>query len=214
MHPGSPPGWESQHVPGEPPRTVRPRAPRQPAGVGVSTSYAPSACSMKAVHPGSPPGWESQPRRSPTPTRPRSVHPGSPPGWESQLEQPVLERDAEPACTPAARRGGSLNAVPAVFAGDGARQCTPAARRGGSLNPLAGDLREEVPASAPRQPAGVGVSTSTSGTSSSWARPCTPAARRGGSLNFKGLKGVQGWETVHPGSPPGWESQRHRRPGR
>ena len=182
------------------------------------------------MHPGSPPGWESQHRRAQHRAVPQPVHPGSPPGWESQHQaqgrrgpglpgaprqpagvgvsthRPRPPRWTQGPCTPAARRGGSLNLIVHRVGG---REfwCTPAARRGGSLNshltrnmslrsivhpgsPPGWESQHErhqdhrLPTmSAPRQPAGVGVSTS--------------GARRTGVT----------WMMVHPGSPPGWESQ-------
>ncbi len=76
-----------------------------------------------------------------------------------------------------------------------ATTCTPAARRGGSLNPA--HASDEMPphSGAPRQPAGVGVSTVSIPRSSGWTCRCTPAARRGGSLNV-----VRGPRSLNPSS--------------
>ena len=133
VHPGSPPGWESQPISALPARTTAYRAPRQPAGVGVSTC-SPRSCRKTG--------------RSCTPAARRggSLNRSSPSCWTRSTS-----------CTPAARRGGSLNTRPyrvRPYCG----LCTPAARRGGSLNTTAGLVAVAVP-SAPRQPAGVGVST-------------------------------------------------------
>ena len=206
VHPGSPPGWESQrrrHLQ----RRLRPRAPRQPAGVGVSTSISTRPAARRSRAPRQPAGVgvstsvssrviatsacaPRQPAGVGVSTSAKSaslfsrsvVHPGSPPGWESQPRREDGDDFDYRVCTPAARRGGSLNLRREVVTTQDHR-CTPAARRGGSLNGatdahLVPDLER-----APRQPAGVGVSTPTGHASTASSSPCTPAARRGGSLN-------------------------------
>ena len=114
-------------------------------------------------------------------------------------------------CTPAARRGGSLNAhmefrPPLFVVHPGSPPGWESQRCGWVGGPRT--VRR-----APRQPAGVGVSTGEGPMCGHGCASCTPAARRGGSLNFACVATDVGQWLVHPGSPPGWESQRrHRRP--
>ena len=126
---------------------VRCSAPRQPAGVGVST-----------------PG--------------RTGHPHT-----------------RPAGAPRQPAGVGVSTFVADSVPARATTCTPAARRGGSLNPA--HASDEMPphSGAPRQPAGVGVSTVSIPRSSGWTCRCTPAARRGGSLNV-----VRGPRSLNPSS--------------
>ncbi len=158
------------------------RAPRQPAGVGVSTISTDSARGM-------------------------------------------TDR-----CTPAARRGGSLNAFGVRRFYRCTIRCTPAARRGGSLNGVGegddADITDVHPGSPPgweSQPFShlvcvhvvLCTPAARRGGSLNFTRAggtlmtgtCTPAARRGGSLNIQMTCSMSAAFAVHPGSPPGWESQ-------
>ena len=108
-------------------------------------------------------------------------------------------------CTPAARRGGSLNAhmefrPPLFVVHPGSPPGWESQRCGWVGGPRT--VRR-----APRQPAGVGVSTGEGPMCGHGCASCTPAARRGGSLNFACVATDVGQWLVHPGSPPGWESQ-------
>ena len=210
MHPGSPPGWESQR------------------------DHVRTDAAEPEVHPGSPPGWESQLGPSDRHDPSVACTPAARRGGSLNDEFEWVTSHVFRRCTPAARRGGSLNLTALVWA-DQDTACTPAARRGGSLNMTDTHTIVAAAGGAPRQPAGVGVSTSTGHRPCPSTTTCTPAARRGGSLNamphvqparrmactpaarrggslnhlHRQCAGDDG--QVHPGSPPGWESQRLRR---
>ena len=180
MHPGSPPGWESQL-----PLLQEQQKPTN-------------------VHPGSPPGWGSKLAHRIVTTLGR-VHPAARRGGSLNDEFEWVTSHVFRRCTPAARRGGvstsphwcgptrtprapgsppgeSLNMTdtPTIVAAAG--RCTPAARRGGvststghrpcpSTTTHPGSppgwgvstpcpmCNQPVEWRAPRQPAGVGVST-------------------------------------------------------
>ena len=257
VHPGSPPGWESQRR-GVKGRIDPGRAPRQPAGVGVSTSptttvRCPVGCTPAArrggslnmgpdpeegdapeVHPGSPPGWESQLDQLDRLVTRAAVHPGSPPGWESQRAQ---WSQLCPICGGAPRQpaGVGVSTNPAMVriglrgvVHPGSPPGWESQLRFGVVGVVGGRVHPGSPPGwesqrlrivaadsprrgAPRQPAGVGVSTAVA---RAWLSPsswCTPAARRGGSLNPSPLCPPALPRIVHPGSPPGWESQPARR---
>ena len=161
-----------------------------------------------------------------SPTMPvTTTHPGSRRGG-SLNAMPMCKPARRMACTPAARRVGSLNHLH--------RQCAGMTDRCGSppgwgvSTPSAYAASTAARSGCTRQPAGVGVSTVSVRVTTPTSRTCTPAARRGGSLNPSHLVCVSscstpaaqpGWESqlhraggtlmtgVHPGSPPGWESQ-------
>ena len=273
MHPGSPPGWESQRAQWSQLCPICGGAPRQPAGVGVSTNPAmviglrgvaprqpaggslnsglgssalsAGACTPAArrvgvstpqdrrsrqsppVHPGSPPGWGV----STAVARPgcrRAGAPGSPPGWGVSTH---LALPARTTAYRAPRQPAGWESQPArrAHADKTGRSCTPAARRGGSLNrsspscwdkehisapgsPPGGRSQHPpgqgsaIPACAPRQPAGVGSLNTTAGLVAV-AVPSAPRQPAGGESQRLDPTPGDGRQTVHPGSPPGWESQ-------
>ena len=245
MHPGSPPGGVSTPSAYAASTAARSGAPRQPAGVGVSTvSVRGDDADITDVHPGSPPVGSSTLLALGMCTR-RAVHPAARRGGSLNFTRAggTLMTGT---CTPAARRGGSLNiqmtcSMSAAFAvhpgsppggslnsvsgvGLGRSVCTPAARRVGVSTSPRNARADTVcvhPGSPPggssqlgvarRQPdlpevrgspPGWGISTSRRRRGRIDPRPCTPAARRGGSLNFANdNRSVSG--RVHPAARRG-----------
>ena len=180
MHPGSPPGWESQ----------------RPHGVQATTFV---------VHPAARRGGSLNAAGGSVGREPCSVHPGSPPGWGVSTGEGPMCGHGCASCTPAARRGGSLNfACVAADVGQWLvhpgsppgwesqrrhrrphhrhHHRAPGSPPGGSLNHHRANYERDTARVHSRQPAGVGVQHDPP-RELELRVPLHPAARRGGSLN-------------------------------